>query len=53
MTRINESLSITRAAFTLVVGVFASLGGLNAQIEQVLPPNYGVTGIRQDSGAMS
>jgi MYXO-CTERM domain-containing protein len=29
---------------------FATLGGLNAQIQSILPAHYGVTGIRQDSG---
>ncbi|MFZ4777718.1 MAG: PEP-CTERM sorting domain-containing protein [Terrimicrobiaceae bacterium] len=42
--------SFTCAALTLAAGFFASLGGLNAQIEQILPANYGVTGIRQDTG---
>ena len=50
MTYIKNTHSITRAAFILAGGAFVSLGGLNAQIEQILPANYGVTGIRQDSG---
>ena len=50
MTYIKNTPSISRAGFTLIAGVFAALGGLNAQIEQILPANYGVTGIRQDSG---
>lgn len=50
MTYIKVSHFATRATFTLIAGVFASLGGLNAQIEQILPADYGVTGIRQDSG---
>jgi len=50
MTYIKKTHSIARTAFILVAGTFVSLSGLNAQIEQILPPNYGVTGIRQDSG---
>ena len=50
MTCIKNTPSIASAAFTLIAGVFASLGGLNAQIEQIFPANYGVTGIRQDTG---
>jgi len=38
-----------KIALTLAVA-FATLGGLEAQISPILPLNYGVTGIRQDSG---
>jgi len=38
-----------KLAFSLAAA-FATLGGVEAQISPILPLNYGVTGIRQDSG---
>jgi hypothetical protein len=39
----------SKLALSLAVAL-ATLGGLEAQITPILPPNYGVTGIRQESG---
>ena len=35
---------------TLLAGVCISMGEARAQIEQVFPFNYGITGVRQDTG---
>ena len=40
-----------KTAVTLFACTLTTLGGLEAQIQSIFPANYGVTGIRQDSGS--
>lgn len=42
-------LKSTMAALALVIVVLSSLGKVQAQIRQILPINYGVTGVRGDT----
>ena len=45
----QNSLAVTFAV-TLLAGICTPMSEVQAQIEQVLPVNYGITGVRQDTG---
>jgi len=46
--KLHSNQPLVRAiAVTLLAGAFASVAEVKAQIEQVLPLNYGITGVRQ------